>query len=526
MLALVLLRAVGSGAQLNLEQLVCHEHGFQLTTATPLQRAVMRMETGEPLNELAKLPEVIEAIGGMQALGMLPIGVAPAISVLMAAVRTAKSLKAAAKAFRATQVVNLDKLKDGEFARYSIVSIDKDKANAVLEHLVGKTEASPLLKPAIIKVAGESVWVMRPDGKAVEIKVMAGKRAGSSVVARWSAGCTLDEGPRMNGSEHVVNLPDILVNLPARLLPNTQVDIVGSPWGPSGPIHEMYVDHFGRPSEALLFMVAKGPDMNPGHFTPAMCARLLKEDPRAHRTDVLAQFADPESSLLSSIDVEACTRSGPFDMEPNDQPCTAAIDPAQRKNAWTLTIVRPRPDGSPQVVLTRQWQGSKSAPLMSSRVFAEIRPLLELYGIEDNLLWTDQASFDDKRELAAQQDITLAEDPFTDSEWRAHALNLEKLVSQRAIDLPPNAAMRADILGVQKLLTARSYTISLPKTLDGRHGDYVPSLVLALKHLLTPVWVPVATDMDEAEKRICDFITSSKSNPVRHAAERLRSTFQ
>lgn len=511
---------------MNLEKLVTHEHGFQLVTATKLQRAIMRMETGEPLEELSTLPEVIEAIGGLQALGMLPVGHAPAISVLMAAVRTAKSLKAAAKAYRAAHTANLDKLKDGEFARYSILSVDKDKANAVLEHLVGKTQASPLLRESIIKVVGDSVWVMREDGKAVEIKVMAGKRAGSSVVARWSAGCTLDEGPRMNGSEHVVNLPDILVNLPARLLPDTQIDIVGSPWGPSGPVYDMYVDHFGRPSEALLFMVAKGPDMNPLHFTPEMCARLLKEDPRAHRTDVLALFADPESSLLSSIDVEACTRAAPFDLEPNEQPCSAAIDPANRKNAWTLTIVRPRPDGSPQVVLTRQWQGSKSAPLMSSRVFGEIRPLLELYGIEDNLLWTDQASFEDKRELAAQQGIILAEDPFTDSEWRQHAMNLEKLVSQRAIELPPNAAMRADILGIQKHLTARSYTIVLPKTQDGRHGDYAPSLVLALKHLPSPVFIAAQSDMDENEKRICDFITSSKSNPVRHAAERLRSAFQ
>ncbi len=32
--------------------------------------------------------------------------------------------------------------------------------------------------------------------------------------------------------------------------------------------------------------------------------------------------------------------------------------------------------------------------------------------------------------------------------------------------------------------------------------------------------------LDDNEKRICDFIASSKSNPTRHAAERLRSMFQ
>ncbi|HEY6921938.1 MAG TPA: hypothetical protein VI653_00605, partial [Steroidobacteraceae bacterium] len=302
---------------MNLESLLTAPDGFQLETATPLQRAICRMETGEPLEELASRDDVIEAIGGVQALGMLP-DVAPAISVLMAAVRTAKSQKAAAKAFRATQVCSLDKLKDGEFARYSVLSIDKDKANAVYEHLVGKIQASPILSSALLRPpAGESVWLMNVSEdkagntvkRAVEIRVMAGKRAGGAVVARWSVGATLDEAPRMNGSEHVVNLPDVLTGLKARLLPGAQVDLIGSPWAPAGPIYDMYVDRYGRPGADLLFMIAKGPDMHPAHFTPEFCASLNRPkseggDPEAYRTDVLAQFCDPPDSLLSSIDVE------------------------------------------------------------------------------------------------------------------------------------------------------------------------------------------------------------------------------
>jgi hypothetical protein len=508
----------------NLEQLLCHEQGFQLVTATPLQRAICRMETGEPLEELAARADVIEAIGGVQALGLLP-SVAPAVSVLMAAVRTAKSQKAAAKAFRATQICDLSKLKDGEIARYSVLSIDKDKANAVYEHLVGKIKASPALSGALLKEpAGESIYVMHPSGRPVEIKVMAGKRAGGGLVARWSVGATFDEAPRMNGSDQVVNLPDALSALPARLLPGAQVDLIGSPWAPAGPIYDMFVDRFGRPGDDLLFTVAKGPDMHPGHFTPEFCALLEKRDPRAYRTDVLALFADPEDSLLSSLDVEACTRKAPVDLEPNDQPCAAAMDPANRRNAWTLVIVRPNADGEPEVVLARQWIGSKSAPLASSRVFEQMKPLLELYGVDN--VWTDQASFNDKFELAQQKGITLLEDDFTESKWREHATLLEKHVSERSISLPPNAAMRADILGIQRRLTARSWQVVLPSTGDGRHGDYAPALCLALKHLPQPEAAEQPSDMDDNEKRICDFIVSSKSNPQRHAAERLRSMFQ
>lgn len=511
---------------MNLEALLTHEQGFRLTTATPLQRAICRMETGEPLEELAERADVIECIGGVQALSDLP-NVAPSTSVLMAAVRTAKSQKAAAKAFRATQICNLDVLDAGEIARYSVCSIDKDKAEAVLEHLSGKIQTSPLLAAVLLRPpAGDSIYLMHPSGKPVEIKVMAGKKAGGGLVSRWSIGATFDEAPRMNGADKKINLPDSIVALRARLLPGAQIDLIGSPWAPAGLIYDLFVDRFGRPGTDLLFMVAKGPDMHPAHFTPEFCAKLLAEDAVAHRTDVLAKFCDPPSSLLSSIDVEACSRSGLLDLEPNDQEHVAAIDPANRKNAWTLTIVRPKPNGDPEVACTRQWTGSHAAPLKSSRTFEQILPLLELYGIEDNALWTDQANFDDKWELAQEAGIQLREDPFTDSEWRAHAKNLEKLITEHRIGLPPNAAMRADILGIQKKLTERSWRIVLPNTQDGRHGDYVPSLVLALKHLPSSRVAPQPAAMDDDEKRICDFINSSKSNPMKHAAERLNGAFR
>lgn len=519
---------------MNLEALLTHEQGFRLTTATPLQRAICRAETGEPLEELAAIPAVVEALGGQQALALLAqnVGVAPMLVCLLAAIRSAKSLKVACKAFRATQLCDLSRLRANEIARYSIVSLDIDKARATFEHFIGSIRASEKLSEVLISERADSATLMHPSGKAVEVKVVAGKKAGGSLVSRWSIGVAFDEAPRMQGQEDgVVNLPDALSAVRGRLLPGAQIDLLGSPWAPRGPIYEIYIDRFGRPGADVLFMVAKGPDMNPFHFTPELCAALNRPrseggDPRAYRTDVLALFADPEDSLLSSIDVEECCRKSPEHLEPNDQEHVAAIDPANRRNAWTLTILRPSPTGDPEVAYSQQWIGSKSAPLKSSVVFAEIRPKLELYGIEDNALWTDQASFDDKYELAAQQGINLLADPFTDSEWKAHAAALEKVISEHAINLPPNAAMRADILGVQKRLTARSWHIILPMTGDGRHGDYVPSLVLGLKHLPSPRVAPHPATMDDDEKRICDFINSSKSNPMKHAAQRLHGAFR
>lgn len=513
---------------MNLEALLTDPDGFRLTTATPCQRAVARAETGLPLDELENDPDVVRMFGGTQAIQMLRDmrGVAPTIAVLLAAIRTAKSIKEAAKAFRATQTVNLDGVREDEIPRYSIISLDKDKAQAIFQHLVGAIQSSELLSSVLYdKPKADSLLLMHPSGRLVEIMVAAGKKAGGSLVARWSVGCSFDEGPRLQGqSEGVVNLPDALTAIRGRLLPGAQIGIPGSPWAPHGPVYDMYLDCFGRPSPECLVAVADGPSMNPSWFTPERCAKLLKEDPRAHRTDVLALFADQEDSLLSSLDVEACSRKGgPDELNPNEHPCAAAIDPANRRNAWTLVITRPTSDGKAEVVLARQWMGSKSAPLASSRVFEQMRPLLELYKVDH--VWTDQASFNDKFELAQQQGITLVEDDFTEANWRAHAKLLEKHVSERTISLPPNAALRADILGIQRRLTARSWQIVLPSTGDGRHGDYAPALCLALKHLPQPFVAVQPGGIDEDERRVLDWVNSSKSNPMRHAAGRLREAF-
>ena len=66
----------------------------------------------------------------------------------------------------------------------------------------------------------------------------------------------------------------------------------------------------------------------------------------------------------------------------------------------------------------------------------------------------------------------------------------------------------------------------LPTTGDGRHGDFAPSLCLALMHAPSaPAPEPAWDGMDADERRICDFLNSRAANPVRHAGERLMETF-
>lgn len=514
---------------MNLETLLTHEQGFRLTKATPLQRAICRARTGVPLDELATREDVIEAMGGIPAINALQQlhGVAPTIVVLLAAIRSAKSIIEAATAFRATQVCDLSGIREDEVPRYSIISIDKDKARAILDHLTGALQSSPLLRATMIgNPKSESVFVRHPSGRPVEIMVSAGRRAGGSLVARWSIGFSYDEAPRGQGqSDGVVNLPDALTAVRGRLLPGAQIGLPGSPWAPRGPIHDMFVDRFGRPGADLLFMIAKGPDMNPSWFTPERCAKLAAEDPRAHRTDVLALFADPEDSLLSSIDVQLCTRKAPLHLNPvPGMEYVATLDPATRKNAWTLVVLCQPKAGHLKVAFHHQWMGSKSAPLRPRVVFGEIAQMLAPYGVTD--VWSDQASFDALRDIAAEVGLSLFLDDFSESNWRTIARELEQLVSEHMLELPPDAAMRSDLLGMMKKLTRLSWTIWLPTTNDGRHGDYAPAVCLAVKHA-PPAFVQVdaPSDYDPLEQQVLEGLRRQQSDPLRYAADQLARTF-
>lgn len=516
---------------MNLETLLTHEQGFRLSKATGLQRAICRAQTGEPLGELAKIPAVIEAFGGLPAMAALAemVGTAPLVVVLLAAIRSAKSIIEAAKAFRATQTCDLSGIREDEIARYSIISLDKDKARAIFEHLVGALQASELLRSTVIgEPRAGSVFIRQiSTGRAVEIMVSAGRRAGGALVARWSIGVSFDEAPRLQGQEDgVVNLPDALSAARGRLLPGAQLGLPGSPWAPRGPVYDMFVDRFGRPAADLLFIVAKGPDMNPSWWTPERCAALEKDDARAHRTDVLALFADPEDSLLSSIDVEICTRKAPLHLNPEPgMEYTATLDPATRKNAWTLVVLCQPTEGRLKVAFHHQWKGSKSAPLKPGTVLREIATMLAPYGTRD--VWSDQASFDALRDLADDAGLSLMLDDFSETSWRTVARELERHISEHTLELPPDGAMRADLLGMQKKLTRLSWTIWLPTTNDGRHGDYAPALCLGIKHPPSPPsLVDLPADYDPLEHRVLEQLRAQQSDPLRYAADQLARTFR
>ena len=294
-----------------MEELLTHPMGFGLVTASPVQRAIMRMADGNPLGELWKHPAVKRAFGSEdepRAEGK------PKEMAVLSAIRCGKSLMAACMAVHWTQVCNVEKLGPGEIPRVSIISINKDLAEVIFGHIVGRVMASPALKGLVMGEPTTDTIVLRhPTGRPVEIKVVAGSRSGSTLVARWSAGAVFDEFPRMLGEgDAVVNWDDMRKAVLFRILPGSQVVSIGSPWAPFGPAYNVVKEHFGRPNRQMIVIKSPGWDMNPQLWTPTAVKDAEEKDPQAFRTDVAAEFAQPEESLILQDSLDAATRPHPL----------------------------------------------------------------------------------------------------------------------------------------------------------------------------------------------------------------------
>ena len=481
----------------SLEDLLVSEQGFGLKTATPLQRAICRAIEGRALGSLWDDPAVRRSFGDS-----LPPERAPAEVVIVAGVRTAKSMLAAANAIWASQTCDLSLLSPGEIPRYSVLSLEKDNARVVMGHLLGVL-GRPALKPfrldprketgpwsrLIDEIGADDVigseFLWHPSGRPVEIRVIAGKRAGGSLVSRWSIGCALDEAPRMVGSDDaVINYEDARNAVITRLLPGAQLFSLGSPWQPYGPVYDMVQSEFGAPTDERVVIKARGADMNPFWWTPERCEKIRK-DPRnrmSYQTDVLAEFADAEEAMFPQALLVACSRKDgtpiPFEL---GHTYVAAMDPATRGNAWTL-VVADRAGNKKRVVYAVQWIGSSIAPLKPKDVLGEAAGILKTYNLD--WCYSDQWAADALRDIASDVRLSLIIEEIPKSEVAKSYGSLSQSMAQGLTEIPNDPQFHKDFKLVKRRPTGGGFgfTINLPVTSDGRHCDYAPATVLALRH--------------------------------------------
>jgi hypothetical protein len=483
----------------NLEALLESPQGFSVPL-TPVQRAIARIMTGEPLKELADNAEVAEMLGGVAAVAALP-STAPNMLVLGAAVRCGKSTLVAAKALRNAYLGDCSGLAPGEIPRVAILSVDLDKSRETFSKIVGALTESPVLSQLLVKgkpPGKDSVLVRNKSGRTVEIKVVAGARAGKTLVSRWLLGFIADEAPRMVGAEDgVINLDDALSAIIARMRPGAQIDLVGSPWAPSGTFYELVTKRHGKPGADMVVMLATGPMLRPALYTPEYCERIRLADDRAYEADVMARFSDSESSLLPSVDVAAAVRTYTEQRAAPGWEYVAVMDPATRGNGWTLVVIGVSPAGEYEIVLAREWIGSRSKPLKASVVMLEMGQALAPYDVDD--VYTDQWGFDILKDVAELVDAGFGLLQ-VDRDDEIAGKRIVQMLTEHRLALPDNKQLRQDLVGIKrKPRQGGGSQIVLPTTADGRHCDYGAAVLLAMQVLpTTPVAeLPAMSEEDQ-----------------------------
>lgn len=475
---------------------------FGLTTASPLQRAICRIVDGLPLGDLAAHPDVRAGLG-LRPDEQVAV-VAPAEIAVLSGIRTAKSLIAACGAFHMAVTCDVSSLRPGEIPRVSVVSLKKDLADVIMNHLVGSLKASPVLRSFMLgDPSGDGLLIRHPSGVPVEICVVAGARAGSSLVARWSAGAIFDEFPRMvGGDDGVVNWDDQRRAVVHRLLKGCSLWHIGSPDAPYGPAYEMVVEHHGKPSPELVVVRAPAPAMNPVYWTPERVEEARRVDPDAARTDIDAEFRTPDEALFSLESLKLCTRVAPDVVErKSGHAYYAAMDPATRGNGWTLVVVT-RSQGKVVVVRADEWIGSRDEPLDPEEVLEQIASILRTYGV--STVHSDQAMGDALVKLARQKGVGVLQWTFNGGERLRRYLAIRTQMDRGLLELPPVPHVRTDLLHIRKRVTPDGVRAVLPQTSDGRHCDFGPALMLALTKALPDEDVappPPAVDPETARMR-------------------------
>lgn len=454
--------------------------GLMDVPASPLQLAIIRAAYGESLEAVID-DDACERHFGCQEWR----AVRPRRVVLICGVRGGKSTLGIAHAITSCLTCDLSALKPHEVARFAIVGPTVDAAEATYRQLIGYIQNSKVLRAFVDgEPTANTVTIRRPDGRRVEIVVVAAHRGGLSVRNRWLCGIVLEEVASF-GSEAagaVVNAEDILSAAETRLLPGCQAWLISSPFGPVGLLWDLYKQHFGKPGTSLV-VHAPTRALNPS-FPQERIDEIAAESPDVAAREYGAEWVDADSAFLAASLVDAATRVEPLIR--TGRALSAAMDPATRGNAWTVAVGWTEPhkrypgpgeDEEPTRVTIGgvwQWKGSKAAPLSPRDTFKEIAVALAPYGVKH--IYTDGWAIDALADHAEAAGLHLTQHtgdrdlPYT---------KLRTLLANGLIELPPDPVMRQDLVAIRQRASASGVKVILPKTADGRHCDFAPSIALA-----------------------------------------------
>ena len=443
---------------------------------SPAQVAICRAADGLPvsLDDAASRTLFGRVVDG---------GARPSSVLLVAGVRGGKSRIAACAAVQAALGADLSRASRFEEVRVVVLAPRKSLALLTFRQVLGVLQGMP--GRIVGDPSGGRVVVRRDDGRQVSIVVAAASAYGTNVRSGWLAGLLLDEAAFFGDSDdgYAVNVEDIVNAASTRLL--GPLWVITSPNGPKGWVRETFDAHRGDgPScEACggpcTWLVAYAPTLvlNPT-FDQRVIDRLRARDADAAAREFDAAWVDADAQWIPTDWIRRA-QVLPGDV-PRDKASTyyATMDPATRGNAWTLEIGRLDKAGKLELSATREWVGTKEAPLSPAAVLGEVADLCRAYDCAHRV-WSHQAAFDALQDLARQVGVTLSEHQWAAGQARVGVYQyLRELFGADRVAIPAHTGVAADLGNVRRRVTHQGTTIALPVTVDGRHCDHAPSLAM------------------------------------------------
>lgn len=365
-------------SKVRLETYLSDPNFFGLTTMVPVQRAKCRIVSGEPLEELALDPNVLEMCGGK-----VPEFHARPREVLdISAIRIGKSLFAGALILWLSQTVDLSGVRTSDIVRIFVVALKIGGTEAVLKHLLDSMLAKPALRSLLvddpkditlgsIKTSGLRIR-QASSGKIIEVLPIPLDRAGGSGVSVYCAGVVVDEYPRMIGADDGVrNVEHFHEAVLGRLLPGAIFLATGSPWQPYGPAYDNTVKFFGKPSEDLIVLrTSAKPFVG---IAPAWTKKpkqklwpheqLQKRSPTAYKTDFLAEFADGDEAVFPAQAIEDAWRPALAVPTIYGRPAIFADPSALRHDYWAAMVGGwAHPVAGPEDMYETEFLGNEITP--------------------------------------------------------------------------------------------------------------------------------------------------------------------
>lgn len=390
--------------------------------------------------------------------------------------------------------------------------------------LVSTTRGEAAKRLGTIKAILDALGVAHePWGDAVMGVKLVGRRVGFCVYAASVQGVSgftsifviADEVAKWKDAATGVNPANEVIKSVRPTMatqPNSRIVLSSSPFSVLDAHYDAY-----EQGETDLQLVTSAPTWEANPTLTEADTHALEPDESAWLREYKAvPQAEVESSLLTDEEILHATRrknTGDMPFMAGWRYC-AAMDPATRTNAWTLTIAGQGPKGIRHIVCARQWIPKKGKPLDPAEVLREIHALIAAYGLR--AIITDQHITDSLRSilrlLKLEDRVVLVEEPWTHESRAAAFEHLRMLAQSRRLGLPADKFVRADLLGIVKKITRSGATYQLIER-DGRHSDYAPAIAFAVADARFPSVhrAPPKTEQQRADEQKSKFLDDRRA---------------